>query len=233
MKNIYNIVPNNNGNHITISYRIHKYENQHQIDTHGKNLVVSGPQWMGNDILSRYHHAPKLHGYTGKCHLISHHISSYLWIHNLVRKGQKHPSIRPKTYVCTQTGPKGLYLICIICISIFICISYLYLYNHHTACICPQKAKAPKHTAQSLYVCSDGPQMPLISSVSLYLEGRVLSNDFKNNLYTYIHIHSNHTFIFIITSKSTLLIFKILSYFIQCRYDKPLTKHFNIISMRI
>ena len=40
---------------------------------------------------------------------------------------------------------------------------HLYLCNHHTACISPQKAKAPKHTAQILYVCSDRPQRPLIS----------------------------------------------------------------------
>ena len=136
-------------------------------------------------------------------------------MHNLVPKGQKRPSTRPKASMCTQTSPKGLYLICIICISISVCISYLYVCNHHTPCICPQNAKAPKHTVQSLYVCSDGPQRPLISFVSLYVERRVLSNDFKNNLYTHIHIHSNHIFLFIITSKSTFLIFKILSYFIQ------------------
>ena len=127
-------------------------------------------------------------------------------------------------------------IICIIRISISVCISYMYLCNYHTSFICPQKVKAPKHTIQIIYVCSDGTQRPLISFVSLYLEGRVLSNDFKNNLYTHIHVHSNHTsnhtFLFIITSKSTFLIFKILSYFIQCRYRKSLTKHFNIISMR-
>ena len=146
-------------------------------------------------------------------------------MHNLVPKGQKRPSTRPKASVCTQTGPKGLYLICISisvcisylyhcisisvcipylyhcisisvcisflyhcisisvcisylyhcisisvcipylyhCISISVCISFLYHCNHHTACLYPQKAKTPKHTAQSLYVCSDGPQRPLIS----------------------------------------------------------------------
>ena len=133
-------------------------------------------------------------------------------MHNLVPKGQKRPSTRPKASVCAQTGPKGLYLIRIICILIFVCISYMYLCNHHTACICPQKAKVPKHTAQSLYVCSDGPQRTLIS-YHLYhsiWRGRVLSNDFKNNHYTHIHIPFNHilnhtTFLFIITSKSTFL----------------------------
>ena len=107
----------------------------------------------------------------------------------------------------------------------------LYLCNHHTTCICPQKAKSPKYTAQSLYVCSDGSRRPLISSVSLYLEERVLSNDLKNNHYTHIHIPFNHTLNHI-AFESIFLIFKILSYFIQCRYRKPLTKHFNIISMR-
>ena len=92
------------------------------------------------------------------------HSSSYLCFHNLVPKGQKLPSTWSKASVCTQTGPKGLYLIHIICISISVCISCMYLCNHHTTCICPRKAKAPKHTAQSLYVCSNGPQRPLISS---------------------------------------------------------------------
>ena len=82
-------------------------------------------------------------------------------MHNLVPKGQKHPSTRPKTSVCTQTSPKGLFLICIIYSSIYVCISYLYLCNYHTTCICPQKAETPKHMAQSLYVCSDEPQRPL------------------------------------------------------------------------
>ena len=137
-------------------------------------------------------------------------------MHNLVPKGQKHPSTRPKASVCTQTGPKGLYLICIIyiiCILIFVCISCMYLCNHHTTCKCTQKAEMPKHTAQSLYVCSDRPQRPLISShlISFHLyhciwRGRVLSNDFKNNHYTHVHVYSNHTlnhtFLFIITSKT-------------------------------
>ena len=148
-------------------------------------------------------------------------------MHKLVPKGQKRPSTRLKASVCTQTGPKGLYLICISCITIFVCIicismsvyiSYMY-HCTHTTCICPQRAKAPKHTAQSLYVCSDGPQRPLISSHPYYCiwRGKVLSNDFKNNLFTHIHVYSNHTlnhtFLFIITSKSTFLIFRILSYF--------------------
>ena len=98
---------------------------------------------------------------------------------------------------------------------------HLYLYHcyYHITCICPQKVEAPTHMAQNFYVCSDRPQRPLISSVSLYLEGGVLSNDFKTiSILVFIHIlinTLNHTFSFIVTSKSTFLIFKILSYFIQ------------------
>ena len=62
MKNIYNIVPNNHENHIIISYRIHKSKNHHQTSTQGINLVISGPQWTDNDVLSRYRHALELHG---------------------------------------------------------------------------------------------------------------------------------------------------------------------------
>ena len=62
MKSIYNIIPNNHGNHITISYRTHRSENHHQTSTQGNNLVVFGPQRTGNDVLSRYRHAPELRG---------------------------------------------------------------------------------------------------------------------------------------------------------------------------
>ena len=51
----------------------------------------------------------------------------------------------------------------------------------------------------------------LILSVSLYLEEMVLSNDLKNNDYTYIHISFNHTLNHT-TFQSTFLTFKILSY---------------------
>ena len=61
MKDIYNIVPNNHGNHITISYKIYKSENHHQTSTQGNNLVVSGPQRMDNDVLFEYRHTPELH----------------------------------------------------------------------------------------------------------------------------------------------------------------------------
>ena len=44
MKNIYNIVPNNHINHITISYRIHKSKNHPQTNTQRNNLVLSRPQ---------------------------------------------------------------------------------------------------------------------------------------------------------------------------------------------
>ena len=156
-------------------------------------------------------------------------------IHNLVPKGQKRPSTRPKAFVCAQTGPKGMYLICIICvicISISVCISYLYLCNHHTACICPQKAKAPKHTAQSLYVCSDGPQRHLISSHlyhCIWREGYCLM--ISKTIIILIHIPLNHILNHT-TFESTFLVFKILSCFIQSRYTKSLTKHFNKIPMR-
>ena len=62
MKNIYNIVPNNHENHITISYKIHKSKNHHQTSTQENNLVISGPQRTGNDVLSGYRHALELHG---------------------------------------------------------------------------------------------------------------------------------------------------------------------------
>ena len=48
---------NNHGNHITISYRIHKNENHHQTSAQGNNLIISGPQRTGNDV-SGYRHAP-------------------------------------------------------------------------------------------------------------------------------------------------------------------------------
>ena len=87
---------------------------------------------------------------------------------------------------------------------------YLYLCNHHIACIRPQKAKAPKHTVQNFYVCSDGPQRPLISyhlyhcihlisSISLYSshiicitisegEGYCPMN-FQTTFYTHVYKH--------------------------------------------
>ena len=156
MKSIYNIPSNNHENHITISYRIYKFENHHQTDTQGKNLDVSGPQRTANDVLSRYHHAPELHGQTWKCHLISHHICVCIIQSSRDKSAQAHS---PKPLCVLRRASKA-------CISIYVCISYQYLCNHHTARISPQKAKAPKHTAQSLYVCSDGPQRPLISSMS-------------------------------------------------------------------
>ena len=122
--------------------------------------------------------------------------------------------------MCTQTGSKGVYHICItIChlyhhIFMYHHISsvsqYLYLCNHYIACICPQKAKAPKHTAQNLYLYSDGPQRPLISyhlyhcihlksSVSLYSSHIVcitISEGegycpiiFQKTFYTHVHKH--------------------------------------------
>ena len=223
MKSIYNIVLNDHGNHITISYGIHKSENHHQTNTQGNNLVISGPQWTGNDVLSRYRHALELHGQTGKYHLISHHICACIIQSPNYKSAQAHG---PKPLCVLRRAPKA-------CISISVCISYLYLCNHHTACICPQKAKAPKHMAQSLYVCSDGPQRPLISYHLHHCiwKGRILSNDFKNNHYTHIHIPFNHTLNHT-TFEYIFLIFKKLSCFIQSRYTKSLTKHFNIISMR-
>ena len=62
MKSIYNIVLNDHENHITKSYEIQKSNNHHQTNTQRNNLVISGLQWTGNDIISRYHHALELHG---------------------------------------------------------------------------------------------------------------------------------------------------------------------------
>ena len=98
----------------------------------------------------------------------------------------------------------------------------------------PKRQKRPNTWPKASMCVQTGPKglsSHLISSVSLYLEGRVLSNDFKNNHYTHIHILLNHILNHT-TFKSTFLIFKILSCFIQSRYAKSLTKHFNKIPMR-
>ena len=110
------------------------------------------------------------------------YISSYLCMHKLLPKGQSTQVHGPKPLCVLRWAPKAY---------ISFISQYQYLCNYHIACMSPQKAKAPKHTAQNLYVCSDGPQTPLISYHLYYCiwKGRVPSNNFANNLlYTYIHI---------------------------------------------
>ena len=126
---------------------------------------------------------------------ISSHISSYLCMHNLVPKGQKRPSTRPKASMCTQTSPKGLYLICIICISIYVCISYMY-HLHLNICLiviiphayAPKRQKHPNTRPKTSMCVQTGPKGLYLISSHMYhciWRGRVLSNDFPNNiLYT-------------------------------------------------
>ena len=97
----------------------------------------------------------------------------------------------------------------------------------------PPKGKGVQtHGPNPLCVFRQAPK----TFISSYLynciwRGRVLSNDLKNNQYTHLHmpfnLTLNHT-----TFESTFLVFKILSCFIQSRYTKSLTKHFNKIPMR-
>ena len=105
-------------------------------------------------------------------------------------------------------GPKGLYHICIIISHLYHHISsvssvsqYMYLCNHHIACIRPQKTKVSKHWPKaSMYVFRQAPTAShLISYVSLYSsriicitvsegEGYCLMI-FQTTLYTHVHKH--------------------------------------------
>ena len=115
--------------------------------------------------------------YTDRLVSIISYISSYRCIYDLVPKGQCAQVHAPKPLCVLRRAPNAYilsvssYLVCIIISRLYHHIpsvssvsQYMHLCNHYTACICSQKAKVPKHTAQSLYVCLDGPYRPLISS---------------------------------------------------------------------
>ena len=87
-------------------------------------------------------------------------------MHELVPKGQGAQAHSPKPLCVLRHVPKA-YISYVLFVSQYLSVSqYLYLCNHHTTWLFSQKAKAPKYTAQSLYVSSEGPQRPFISSVS-------------------------------------------------------------------
>ena len=113
--------------------------------------------------------------YTDRQENIIAYISSYMCIHHLVPRGQCAQVHGSKSMCVLRRAPKA-YITSISSYLIYITIShlyhhisfvssvsqYLYLCNHHIACIRPQKVRAPKHTAQNLYVCSNGPQSPIL-----------------------------------------------------------------------
>ena len=71
-------------------------------------------------------------------------------MHNLVPKGQKCPNTQPKTSMCAQTSPKGLYLIYIICIYItIIIISHAYA---------PKRQKRPNTQPKAFICVQTGPK---------------------------------------------------------------------------
>ena len=75
-------------------------------------------------------------------------------MHNLVPKGQKRPSTQPKASVCTQTGPKGQYLIRIICISKYVCISVIIIPHAYA----PKRPKRPKTRPKASMCVQTGPK---------------------------------------------------------------------------